>query len=439
MLGRTAALIPAGSPVGRNYPANTYPFRASSHFLYFVGLPLAGAAALLHEGRLRLFVEPPGPDDALWHGDAPSMAELADALGEEIAPLDALQGELRRLAVGTVPAPDAATRSAQRAWLGRELEVRTEDDARVRAAIVELRLVHDDAALAELSRAAAATIGSHRRGMAVTRPGATEAEICAAMEAELASRGMGTAYGSIVTVHGEVLHNPFKLERLSAGELLLADVGAETEGGFAGDVTRTWPVSGRFSAAQRAIYDVVLSAQEAALEAARPGARFRDVHLAASRAIATGLVGIGVLRGDPEELVADRVDALFFPHGVGHLLGLDVHDMEDLGDEAGYPPGRARSPEPGLRYLRLDRDLAPGMVVTIEPGFYRIPALLAPGSPLRARAGDRLRDDVLARFGDVRGIRIEDDVLVTQTGAVRLTEALPRTASEVEALVGSTG
>ncbi len=431
------ALIPAGAPSPRNYPANTYPFRASSHFLYFVGLPVAGAAALIHDGRLVLFVDPPGPDDALWHGDAPGPGELADALDAEVRPLDALGSAIDGLDVATVPAPDTATRDAQRAWLDRDPSARTAADARLRGAIVALRLVHDAAAQAELRRAAEATVDAHLRGMAATRPGATEAEVCAAMEAALARRGMGTAYGSIVSVHGEVLHNPYRVETLAAGDLLLADVGAETEGGFAGDVTRTWPVSGAYSPTQRAIYDVVLAAQEAALAAAGPGVRFRDVHLAASRAMVEGLVGLGILRGDPAELVADRIDALFFPHGVGHLLGLDVHDMEDLGDEAGYPAGRSRSAEPGLRYLRLDRELVPGMAVTIEPGFYRVASLRAAGSPLRARAGDRLREETLARFDDVRGIRIEDDVLVTEHGAERLTEALPRKAAEVEALVGA--
>jgi Xaa-Pro aminopeptidase len=438
-LDATAALIPAGAPLSRNFPANTHPFRASSHFLYFVGLPLAEAVALIHEGKLRLFVKEPSPDAALWHGEAPSIADIADALGEEVSPLDALPDALRGLVVGSIPAPDASTRSEQREWLGRGAGAATPEDERLRAAIIELRLVHDAAAIVELRRAADVTVMAHLRGMAATRPGATEAEVCAAMEAEIACRGMCTAYGSIVSVHGEVLHNPYRMERLATGDLLLADVGAETEGGFAGDVTRTWPVGGKYSATQRAVYDVVLGAQSAALASVRPGVRFRDVHLAASRALTTGLVELGILRGDPDELVADRVEALFFPHGVGHLLGLDVHDMEDLGDAAGYPTGRTRSAEAGLRHLRLDRDLLPGMAVTIEPGFYQVPALLSPESALRVRAGDRLREDVLARFADVRGIRIEDDVLVTDAGAERLTEALPRAAMEIESLVGTTG
>lgn len=423
-------LLAAGAPVARNYAGNPYPFRASSHFLYFAGAPLPGAWVLLEDGQMTLFVEPPGPDDALWHGPAPSAADLAEATGSRVEPLASLAGRVAGRGVLTVPAPDLATRAAQTALLGT-----SEVDEGLVAALVELRLVHDDAAQAELRRAAAATVAAHRAGMAATRRGLREWSVQAAMEAEIIGRGMTTAYGSIVTVHGEVLHNHAHHHPLADGDLLLADVGAESRGGWAADVTRTWPVSGRFSPTQRAIYEVVLAAQAAAIDAVRPGVRYREVHLTAAHALAEGLVGLGILRGDPAELVEDDVHALFFPHGVGHLLGLDVHDMEDLGeDRVGYAPGRRRSDRFGLRYLRLDRDLVPGMAVTVEPGFYQVPALLA--DPERTRvAGDRLDRGTLARFADVRGIRIEDDVLVTAGGREVLTAAAPKAPAEVEAAV----
>jgi Xaa-Pro aminopeptidase len=242
---------------------------------------------------------------------------------------------------------------------------------------------------------------------------------------------MGTSYGSIVTVRGEVLHNEEHGNELGPRDLLLADVGAETPGGWAGDVTRTWPVSGRYSPAQAALYDVVLRAQKATIAAVRPGVRYRDLHLLAARHLAEGLVDLGVLRGDPGELVADGVVYLLFPHGIGHLLGLDVHDMEDLGDRAGYAPARTRAPQFGLRALRLDRDLVAGMAVTIEPGLYVVPAIL--DDPELARlAGDRLDRARLATFSDVRGIRIEDDVLVTPEGCEVLTAAIPKERTDVE-------
>ncbi|MFP2913049.1 M24B family metallopeptidase, partial [Pyxidicoccus sp. 3LFB2] len=264
--------------------------------------------------------------------------------------------------------------------------------------------------------------------------GVREAAVRAAMEAEFVSRDVRPAYQPIVTVHGEVLHNLKYHHVLAEGDLLLADVGAESPGGFACDVTRTWPVTGRFSTTQRELYEVVLRAQKASIALVRPGVRYRDVHLAAHREMARGLVALGILRGDVEELVVDGLTALLFPHGIGHLLGLDVHDMEDLGDRAGYAPGRTRVKDFGHRYLRLDRDLEPGMAVTIEPGLYRVPAILE-DARLTARAGDRLNREVLARYSDVRGIRIEDDVLVTPEGCEVLTAAIPKEASDVEAVM----
>jgi Xaa-Pro aminopeptidase len=232
-------------------------------------------------------------------------------------------------------------------------------------------------------------------------------------------------------VHGEVHHATTYHRELREHDLLLADVGAETPEGWASDVTRVWPVSGKLSATQRAIYDVVLAAQEAAIERVRPGVRFLDVHRAAGRRMTEGLVGLGILHGDSEDLYQRGAAALFFPHGIGHLLGLDVHDMEDLGDRAGYAPGRKRSAVPGDQYLRLDRDLEAGMVVTIEPGFYRIPAILSDPDAL-AGLGAALDKRVLDQFSDVRGIRIEDDVLVTDDGHEILTKRIPKAPNEIE-------
>jgi Xaa-Pro aminopeptidase len=230
------------------------------------------------------------------------------------------------------------------------------------------------------------------------------------------------------------LHNHHHHHPLQAGDLLLADVGAESDTGYASDITRTWPVSGRFSDSQREIYQLVLAMQDAAIARVAPGVRYRDVHLAAARVLVDGLCQLGVLRGEVDALVEDGTYALFFPHGVGHLLGLDVHDMEDLGDLAGYAPGRTRDKQFGLSYLRLDRDLVTGMVVTIEPGFYQVPSLLA--DPARVGLSmSAVNRERLARYQDVRGIRIEDDVLVTDRGREVLTGALEKKPDDVEALL----
>ena len=427
-LGGAVAWIPAGSAVSRNYPAATFPFRASSHFLYLTGASIPGASLLLEDGEATLVVDSSHEDDALWHGEAPGADAIASATGCAVA------HELRVDAQAmTVPAPDLATQQQQQQRLHREPGSGVDEP--LLDALVSLRLVHDEAAMGALREAAEATVQAHIAGMRATRPGVTEHQIRAAMEHTLAARGLGVAYGPIVSVHGEVLHNDRYENICGEGDLLLADVGAEHSGGWAADVTRTWPVSGRFSSLQRELYEVVLASQQRAIARCRPGTRYRDVHLEASIAIAEGLVGVGLMRGKPEAIVADDAHALFFPHGIGHLLGLDVHDMEDLGDRAGYARGRARSERFGLGYLRLDRDLQAGMAVTIEPGVYMVPAILDASrfAALRSKYVDEKRLSEVR--SSVRGIRIEDDVLITDDEPEVMTEGAPKSIRAVEAAV----
>jgi Xaa-Pro aminopeptidase len=441
------ALVFSGVSRPINYPANVFPFRPDSHFLYLTGAWLEHAALLVDGERDVLYMPPYDAEDAIWHGPSPSWDDFQAATGvaevRDIAELG-LGAAVLSEGVSTIPAVDPVTRFRQgrllgRAWAepGSPVELGS-GDAALADALIELRMIHDPAAITMLRGAAEATVAAHRAGMAATRPGLRESDVRAAMEAELLARDMNPAYGSIVTVHGEILHSRGYQNPIAAGDLLLADVGASNRG-WAGDVTRTWPVSGKFSPTQRAMYELVLAAQLAAIERVRPGARYRDIHLAASLVIARGLVDEGILKGDPEGLVERGAHALFFVHGLGHMLGLDVHDMEDLGDRAGYAPGRTRSDQFGLGFLRLDRDLEAGMAVTIEPGFYQVPALLAPGSELSAQF-DRdgtLDRAALAKFADVRGIRIEDDVLVTAAGHEVLTEGVVKRADQVEDAVGA--
>jgi Xaa-Pro aminopeptidase len=255
-----------------------------------------------------------------------------------------------------------------------------------------------------------------------------------AMEGVIISHNMTCSYNSIVTVHGEVLHNQQYHHSLQPGDLLLADVGAETATGWAADITRTWPVSGRFSPTQRDIYQLVLKAHDSCINYIKPGIEYQEIHRIAATIIAEGLVELGILKGSPEDLVEQDAHALFFPHGIGHLLGLDVHDMEDLGDLAGYEPGRVRSQRFGWCFLRLNRPLKPRMLVTIEPGFYQVPAIL--NSPKNREQYQTIVNwERLEQFADVRGIRIEDDVLVTETGTEVLTQSLPTSIQDIEALV----
>lgn len=437
------ALVAAGRAPARNYPANPYGFRANSHFLYFAARPMEGAALLFHDGKCTLLAQPPDPEDALWHGPRPTFEALADALGvddvKSVGDAAQIVGSLDDVA--TLPPQDEATARWVSGLLGRTVTAGGGAslegvDAALADAVIGLRLVHDEAAVAQMRFAAAVSVEAHRAGMRATRPGAGEQATYAAMVDVFRRHGCEDAYPPIVTVHGEVLHQHAHDGATADGDLLLADVGGESPEGWAADITRTWPVGGSYSGSQRAIYDVVLEAQRRAIAAATPGRRYRDVHETAKRALVEGLVELGILRGEVDGLIERGAAALFFPHGVGHIIGLDVHDMEDLGDRAGYAPGRERAEAFGDAFLRLDRDLAPGMAVTIEPGFYLVPGILA-DERLTAAVGDDLRRDALAAFADVRGIRIEDDVLITDGGNEVLTGALAKEASEVEAIVRS--
>jgi Xaa-Pro aminopeptidase len=441
---RLAELVPfpvllwAGQSCGRNFPANTYPFRASSHFLYFAGRPLENAVLRLESGKMQLFLDAASPASALWHGASPTPEAIAAEIGADaVYPL----AQLRSWGEGaaTITAPDLPTRLLQSSLLQRPRPEATvlagtdsDIDLELVKAMVTLRLTQDELALQEIRAAISVSIAAHRAGMIATRTAQTESQVRAAMESVIIAKGMTCAYGSIVTVHGEVLHNHEYHHPIHPQDLLLADVGAETATGWASDITRTWPVGGKFSATQRDIYDVVLAAHDACIAAMRPGVEYRDIHLLAAQVLALGLVDLGILRGNATDLVAMDAHALFFPHGVGHILGLDVHDMEDLGDWAGYATGRVRSDRFGLGYLRLHRPLQSGMVVTIEPGFYQVPAIL--NDPERRSRYDAVVNwERLAEFSDVRGIRIEDDVLVTERGTEVLTAALPTRADDVEA------
>jgi Xaa-Pro aminopeptidase len=426
----------SGSSISRNYPALKFPFRASSHFLYFAGFPLENAAIRLESGKLELFLDDALPSSTLWHGEMPKRAEIAALIG---ADADFPMGELklRSANAATITVQDSLIQSQQSQMLDRPLTASKSPagiDLELTKAIISLRLTQDAASLAELRAAAAVTVEAHKAGMAATGTAQIEAGVRAAMESVIISQNMTTAYPSIVTVQGEILHSEHYHNPLQAGDLLLADVGAETSMGWAADVTRTWPVSGKFSPTQRAIYDLVLAAHDACIDKISPGVEYQDIHLLAARIMAAGLVDLGILRGDVEDLVAMDAHALFFVHGIGHLIGLDVHDMEDLGDLAGYEAGRVRSSRFGLGFLRLNRLLQEGMLVSIEPGFYQVPAILN-NPEIRTKYKDSVKWDELEKFADVRGIRIEDDILVTDRGREVLTTTLPTKALEIEDLV----
>ncbi|MBX3170530.1 MAG: aminopeptidase P family protein [Candidatus Eremiobacteraeota bacterium] len=408
-LYKKPVLIRSGRPAHRN-PPQTYPFRASSHFLYFAGWNHPNLAVLLEEGRATLFYDRPSLEEAVWDGPGPDLDELRERYGfDSIRP----GAEIPDLEVLDAQAPEDL------------LE-----------AVVQLRLRHDAAARSQLEQAVDMTVRAHFQAMRATRPERREFQILAALLVSVTQEGGSTSFSPIVTRRGEILHNPHYQGTLQRGDLLLVDFGAENREGWAGDLTRTFPVRTNFTPRQAEIYEVVLKAQKAALRECRPGREYREVHRAACLAMTEGLVQLELLRGHPAELVERGAHALFFPHGSGHLLGLDGHDMEDLGDRAGYAPGRRRSSQFGLNFLRLDRPLEADMAVTVEPGFYWIPELLENQERL-APFRDCLDLKTVEAYREVRGIRLEDDILIEASGARNLSAALPKELQEIEIVVNS--
>jgi Xaa-Pro aminopeptidase len=438
-LGCPVLLVGNGNRA-RNLAMSPLPFRQDSSFLYFTGCTVPGAAALITPEGEQLYLPAPSPDDPLWHGSQPTIEEQARALGfEQAASLANLESDCKRVngEILSLAVPDDRQTALARRLTGQALDF---DQGRgptgLIEAIIRMRRILSEDELQAMRDAAKVTAKAHRWAMAVTRPGVHEAELAALFDAIVAASGLTNAYESIVTVRGEVLHNFHRVNRLQSGQLMLLDGGAEARSGHATDVTRTWPVSGKFEPRQKAAYEAVLEAQRQAIERVRPGVRYREVHHRASIVLAQFLVDEGLVRGSAEAAVETGVHALFFPHGVGHLIGLDVHDLENFGDRAAYPSDRTRSKQFGTCYLRLDLDLEPGMAVTIEPGFYVVPNILQ-DRELVGRFGDQLDLERARSWEGFGGIRIEDDIAVSDAGPDLLTPGIPKTVDEVEAIVGT--
>jgi len=385
-----------------------------------------------------LYLTPPAEDDALWHGITKTIEQAAAALGfARVRPINDLEKDARAIDdIATLAVPDLAQTQRAAAITGTSLAYGTKNghDGLIDA-VISMRRIMSAAELDQMRETAVVTERAHRAAMAVTAPGVHERVIASTFQDVVNRAGLTLAYSSIVTIRGEVLHNFEYVNTAEDGHLLLLDGGAEAASGYATDVTRTWPVSGQFSARQRAAYAAVLEAQLTSIDMVRSGTRYKDVHMQTARVIARFLADEGLLTCSPDAAIESGAQALFFPHGVGHLLGLDVHDMENFGDRASYPPNRTRSPQFGTGYLRLDLDLEPNMVVTIEPGFYVVPAILTDPT-LRERFSNQVNFDKAMSWIGFGGIRIEDDVVVTSGDPEVLTETIPKSIDDVESAVG---
>ena len=431
------------------YRDNAYKWRQDSNWLYFYGIdePRFAAVMDLDSGAETVYADDYEIDDIIWTGPMPSVATLAAGAGvKNSAPYAAFDRDVA-----------AALESGRRIhWLpvsrwynavkiGALMGIAPEDcysvgkkgcpfasEPLVRA-VVKMRLVKDAGEIELLDAAAEIGYAMHTAARKGIRLGRVEQEIVGEMEAVTLSYGWGTSFATILTQHGEIFHCHSHACPVEPGRLLLVDAGAESNDHYASDHTRTYPSGGRFTPRQRDIYQIVYECNERAFAMTAPGVAYRDVHIAAVRHMLDRLGQLGLVRGDVDEMVADGIGGLFMPHGLGHNMGMDVHDMEDLGENlVGYDNDQVRSSQLGLGSLRMARRLVPGNVITDEPGIYFIPALIAQWKAAGTDKG-RVCYDKLEEYLDFGGIRLEDDVLVTADGARRLgSRRLPIAPDDVE-------
>jgi Xaa-Pro aminopeptidase len=445
-IGSGMVLFLGNDEVGMNYAANVYPFRQDSSFLYFWALDLPGLAAVIDiDARTEtVFGDDVTVADVVWSGPQPTVASRAAAAAVKktaatVKLADVVLTAVKKKRPVHFLAPYRAEHVAKLAALTgiKPAKVREKRSRVLHEAVAAQRLYKTAEEVADIETAIDVSREMYAAAMRAAKPGLQEHQIVAEIARVVTARGCTFAFPPICSVHGETLHNPHYRNSLGAGDVMVLDSGAETPSRYASDITRTIPVGGRFSSQQRAIYEAVLRAQTGALAAIRPGVSYLDVHLGAAKSFVTDLAAMGLMKGDADEAVAAGAHALFFPHGLGHMMGMDVHDMENLGEDiVGYGSGFARSPQFGLNYLRLARKLEPGFVLTVEPGLYFIPALIDQWKARKTNAAF-LNFKEIDKFRDARGYRIEDDVLVTAAGGRVLGPAIPKTVADVEAATGA--
>lgn len=439
---RGIALFIGNAEAPAQYKDNCYKWRQDSSWLYYFGIdqPLYAAIIDLDEGRTTVYADDFTIDDIIWMGPQPSVASVAAEVGVEHTGSSAdLCGDVAAaLAAGRrvhfLPPSRYYNTLRFRDLLGKEA---TPSEALVKV-VISMRLVKEQCEIDLIDDACTLGYEMHSIGRDNIVPGVIEQEIVGKMEGAVLSKGWGVSFPTILTQHGETLHNHLHDKVVEPGKLMVIDAGAENNMHYASDFTRTYPTSGKFTAKQREIYQIVADCNELAFSMTRPGITYREVHLATAAKMLEGLKALGLVHGDVDEMVAAGVAGLFQPHGLGHNMGMDVHDMEDLGEDlVGYDPDQKRADQLGLGSLRMARRLVPGHVISDEPGIYFIPALIETWKRdgTNAQYVDFAR---LKEYYDFGGIRLEDDVLVTADGARHLgSKRLPIQPDDVEAAMAA--
>ena len=420
------------------YKSNGYKFRQDSSWLYYFGIDEPRFAAILDldTGTETLYSDDFGIDDIIWTGPMPSVASLAAGVGiGNSAPYAAFEAAVKAALAQGRPVHTLPPSRYYNTLFFHKMSIYTPSVALIKA-VVAMRLVKEEQEIARIDAACDLGQQMHAIGRDAIRVGVIEQDIVGKMEGFALAKGWGVSFPTILTQHGEIFHNHSHDCIIAPGKLMVIDAGVEANDHYASDFTRTYPTGGRFTARQRDIYTLVYECNEAAFSLIRPGVAYRDVHLATAHRMLEGLRDLGLVHGDVDAMVAAGVAGLFMPHGLGHNMGLDVHDMEDLGEDlVVYDDDQKRSPQLGLGSLRMARRLVPGNVITDEPGIYFIPALIEKWKQEGTNA-EFVDFNKLEAYYDFGGIRLEDDVLVTPEGARRLgPNRLPIAPDDVEAVM----
>ncbi len=437
-------LIMGNVDVPMNYTDNTYHFRQDSSFLYFFGLDFHQLAGVINadSGEEIIFGNDVDMEDIIWMGPQVSLQEKATVAGiAKTAPFRQLFTVVKDAIAKGRPIHFLPPYRAENKILLAELlgipvlQLKNGASLDLIKAVVDLRSVKEACEITEIEKACETGYQMHVAAMKMAQEGVWEQAIAGAIEGISLSGGGMPSFPIILSQNGETLHNHNHSKILQKGRLMLVDAGAESSLHYASDYTRTCPVGGTFSQKQREIYEIVLAANNKAAELAVPGVTYLSVHLAVAEVIASGLKELGLMKGNIQEAVRNGAHALFFPHGLGHMMGLDVHDMEDLGQiYVGYDDEIHPSGQFGTAYLRMGRRLQPGFVVTNEPGIYFIPALIDQWKAEKTNAAF-INFDKVNEYRDFGGIRLEDDLLITESGARILGKRIPITPEEVEKTV----
>ena len=418
------------------YKDNCYKWRQDSSWLYYWGLdePLMAAVMSIDSGEEILFADDVEIDDIIWMGPQPSVESKAASVGvSRHRPYGELAAWLEERVKGRPVHFLPPSRYYNTMKLA-SLLPGIQPSAALIKAVISMRLIKEPIEIKALDDACDLGVAMHTVARNAITIGIVEQDIVGKMEGVALAKGWGVSFPTILTQHGETLHNHIHDKVIEPGKLMVIDAGVESNEHYASDFTRTYPTTGKFTTRQREIYQIVYECNELAFSLAKPGITYREVHLATARKMLEGLSALGLVKGDLDEMVAKGIAGLFQPHGLGHNMGLDVHDMEDLGENlVGYDPDQTRAKQLGLGSLRMARRLQPGHVITDEPGIYFIPALIEKFKK-EGLGGDFVNYAKLEGYYDFGGIRLEDDVLITPDGARRLGHSrLPIAPDDVEA------